>query len=321
MKRVGFAILAGSIALSSCGGGSPAPAGSEPAEHEAAPTAATAENPHRAAPVRSVTISPQSAQAIGLTVATAGPATVREVLSLYGTIKVDTARVRTIAARYPGMVKSVTKNVGDRTQQGEALAKIESSDSLEDYVLTAPIAGVVTARMANPGETAGSEPLFTVSDFSQVWADLTLFPRDRVRVKTAQEVVIIASDGNARAPGHIALVGALGSAAEQTLLARVPLANAQGLWTPGQFVTGEVVVREESVPVAVQTEALQTLEDRTVVFVQGPEGFVPRLVTLGRQDTQTTQIVEGLAVGERYAATGSFVLKAEFGKRAVADED
>jgi cobalt-zinc-cadmium efflux system membrane fusion protein len=275
----------------------------------------------REASVRRVALSEESAHAVGIEIGTAGAASIREVLPLYGVVKPDASRLRTISARFPGIVKSVTKNVGDRVERGERLASIESSDSLETYAITSPIAGTVTARGANPGEATGSESLFTISDLSQVWVDLTLFPRDHSRVKPGQAVRLTASDGTSVAEGRISIVGALGPADDQTLIARVPLANQNNAWTPGQFATGEVVLREQAAAVAVRSDALQTVDAKTVVFARVAGGFIPRTVTPGRSDGRFTEILAGLAAGERYAMSGAFALKAELGKGENADED
>jgi cobalt-zinc-cadmium efflux system membrane fusion protein len=47
------------------------------------------------------------------------------------------------------------------------------------------------------------------------------------------------------------------------------------------------------------------------VFVQMPEGFEPRSVKLGRANETHVEITSGLATGERYAATETFVLQAD----------
>ena len=86
------------------------------------------------------------------------------------------------------VIRSVAKRVGDAVRQGEALATVESNESLQTYVLTAPLSGVVTARHANPGEQTGDRALFTVADLSTVWVEVALFPRDRARVQAGQSV-------------------------------------------------------------------------------------------------------------------------------------
>jgi cobalt-zinc-cadmium efflux system membrane fusion protein len=64
----------------------------------------------------------------------------------------------------------------------------------------------------------------------------------------------------------------------------------------------------------VRNEAVHRLEDRTVIFVVDGERFRPRPVAVGRSGRTTVAITSGLAVGERYAEAGSFLVKAELAK-------
>ncbi|WP_308937215.1 efflux RND transporter periplasmic adaptor subunit [Duganella vulcania] len=66
--------------------------------------------------------------------------------------------------------------------------------------------------------------------------------------------------------------------------------------------------------VTVAADAIQTVDGKPVVFVKEAAGFRAQPVTPGRSDGKLTEIVQGLAAGARYAAAGSFVLKAELGK-------
>ena len=125
------------------------------------------------------TIAADVARAAGIGTATAGPGTISDELVLYGAIAPDATRVRAVHARFPGVIRSVSRNVGDAVRAGDALATIESNESLQTYTVTAPIAGTVTARHAAPGEQTDDDALFEIADFSSVWAELDVFSRDR----------------------------------------------------------------------------------------------------------------------------------------------
>jgi cobalt-zinc-cadmium efflux system membrane fusion protein len=71
---------------------------------------------------------------------------------------------------------------------------------------------------------------------------------------------------------------------------------------------------------AVSVEAVQTVENNTVVFIETPTGFVTRQVTLGGSDGKNVQVLKGLSPGERYAASNTFVLKSELGKGSAEHE-
>lgn len=153
-------------------------------------------------------IAPEMATGAGIETAVAGPAVLRETLGLYGAIQPNAERVRNVTARFPGVIRSVENKIGDTVKSGATLATVESNESLQTYSVAAPISGVVTQRMANPGESAGSEPLFVISDFSSVWAELAVFPRDRTRLKAGQPVKVTAADGKPTGEGIIGLSSA-----------------------------------------------------------------------------------------------------------------
>ncbi len=257
----------------------------------------------------------------GIEIATAGPAQIRDLLPLYGTVRANAERVREVSARYPGIVRGVVHKVGDTVREGDVLASVESNESLRTYEIVAPISGVVTARNANPGEYSGDKPLFTVTDLSTVWVELALFPRDLPKVHLGQAVTIKSADAGLMGVGKVAYVAPLGQTTSQTLTARVLVDNAEGRWAPGLYVTGEVTLSASEVPVAVKSSALQTVEGKTVVFLRTDDGFQAASVAIGRSDDTLTEIQSGLDAGASYAAINSFVLKSELGKSEAGHED
>lgn len=308
------------LALSACGG-----AGEPAAPVEAAPSGEAGheddgheegghEEGEAGEDAQRVVLTAEQIAAAGIEVVPVEPAEIRETLPLYGVIAPNAERVREVGARFPGVVRSVNKKLGDPVRAGEALATVEANESLQAYTVTAPLAGVVTARNANPGEQTGDKVLFTIADLSSVWVELSLFPRDATKVRVGQTVRVQSTDAGLVADGNLVYVAPFGQAANQTLTARVLLANPDRRWAPGLYVNAEVTLARTSVPLAIHGDAVQTLEDVSVVFAQEGGAFVPRPVVLGRSDGQFAEVVSGLRAGETYASANSFILKAELGK-------
>jgi len=235
---------------------------------ETPPAPGATEHAAEEAHEENVKLSPEQIEEAGIGVAQAGPATIRERLPLYGVIAPNAERMREAGARFPGVIRSVNKRIGDAVEQGEVLATVESNESLQTYSVVAPLAGVITARRANPGEQTGDKPLFTVADLSTVWVELSLFPRDLAKVHVGQSVRVKSGDTNMSAEGKVVYVAPFGSSSNQTLTARVLLDNSARKWAPGLYVTAEVTLSSAAVPVAVANDALQTFEGKTVVFAQ-----------------------------------------------------
>lgn len=265
------------------------------------------------------TIARDMAAAAGIKTAVAAPGRLQETIALYGTIKPNAERVRHVVARFPGPIRSVAKQVGDSVRAGETLATVESNDSLQNYAVVAPIAGVITQRHANAGEVAGSEPLFVIADYSSLWAELTFFAKDRTRIHVGQRVKISA-DGGLISEGVIDIIAPAGDAGQQTLIARVVLPNTDGRWIAGLFVNAAVTVGEIDVPLLVANSALQSFRDFTVVFAQVGETYEVRMLELGRSNGEMTEVLGGLDVGTVYVTENSYLVKADIEKSGASHD-
>ncbi len=312
---INAAVLAMSLSLIACGKSDPVPA------EESAPTGKSGESKEHANEAVRVKLTPEQIKLANISLAKAGPVSIRETLPLYGAITPNAERVREVAARFPGVIRAVNKKVGDSIRQGETLATIESNESLQSYAISSPLTGVVTMRNANPGEQSGDKMLFTVADLSTVWVEVSLFPKDVSKVRAGQMVRVTSAEANLESQGKIVYVSPLGSSANQTLTARVLLDNVDRRWAPGLYVTAFVTLSESPVPLAVRSESIQTLDESSVVYVQGAEGYEPRPIRIGRSDGVMTEVLDGLAVGDTYAAKNSYIMKAELGKGSAEHED
>jgi len=193
---------------------------------------------------------------------------------------------------------------------------------LTHYELKAPFDGTVIEKNIAVGEAVKEDAdIFVLADLSTVWVDVTVYSKDLNIVKVGQNVTVRSKILGFEADGILTYLGSL--VGEQTRAARgiVVVQNTEGHWRPGLFVTVEIVQEEVSVPVAVSVDALQTLHDQPVVFVQYGNIFEARILKLGRNDGRWVEVLNGLSPGERYVARNSFILKAELGKEGAAEED
>lgn len=191
--------------------------------------------------------------------------------------------------------------------------------ALTRYEMAAPIDGVVVERHVVPGEVLradGDQPPFVIADLSTVWVNLTIYPKDLPSIRAGQAVTVRMAEGIPPARGRIDYVAPALEEATRTATARVVLPNPEGRWKPGLFVTAEVAVAEDRAGVVVPRNAVQTLEGRTVVFVEHEGRLEPRPVRLGANDADSVAVVAGLEPGERYVAENAFTLKAELAKES-----
>ncbi|UIN21551.1 efflux RND transporter periplasmic adaptor subunit [Herbaspirillum frisingense] len=192
------------------------------------------------------------------------------------------------------------------------------SGALNRHEIRAPFDGTVVEKHLGLGEAVREDAnAFIIADLSSVWAEIIVSPRDLQQVRVGSAAVVRATAFEANATGRISYVGALIGEQTRTAKAHVVLPNPQESWRPGLFVTVDVMTEASEVALAVDAEALQTVDNKSVVFVRVDDGFKAQEVRTGRSDGKSVEILSGLQAGQQYAASGSFAIKAELGKGAA----
>ena len=202
-----------------------------------------------------------------------------------------------------------------------ALGGAASGGGLTRYELRSPIDGVVTEKRISLGEVVKEDSaVFTVSDLSSVWVEAPVSVQDLGGLAMGQATTVRANAFDATATSKVTYISALVGEQTRSAMVRTTLANPKGLWRPGLPVTVEVLLEEKEVPVAVSVKAVQDLRDWKVVFGRYGESLEARPLELGRSDGRMVEVKGGLNAGDRYAATNSFVVKAELGKAGASHD-
>lgn len=268
-----------------------------------------------------VVLSAEKRGRAGIEVAAVGPAAIDSGIEFLGEVHPNGDRLAHIVPRFPGIVREVRKNAGDRVLAGDVLAVIESSDSLAPYSLKTLIAGVVLEKHLTRGEAVDRETqAFVVTDLSSVWVDLAVYQKDLDQIVMGQPVRIHAVNEGPDAEGKISYLTPAVDQVTRTATARVVLDNPDGKFRPGMFVTAHTL-EATAAAIAIPRKAIQTVEGRPTAFVETVDGFISRPLTLGREGETRVEVVAGLKPGERIAIQNSFLLKAELAKAEAEHED
>lgn len=206
-------------------------------------------------------------------------------------------------------------------QKLASLGSAAATGNLTRYEIRSPIDGVITDKRISVGTVMKDDAgIFTISDLSSVWVDLTVRAQDLNVIKTGQQATVKATAFDAQEGGKVSYIGSVVGEQNRTATARVVLPNPEGVWRPGLPVNVNVVTDEIDVPVGVAMEGLQTVRDWTVVFGRYGKYLEARPLELGRNDGKYAEVLQGLAAGEAYAAKNSFLIKAELGKASASHD-
>lgn len=197
------------------------------------------------------------------------------------------------------------------------LSKTDKNTGL--YQLRAPQNGIIIKQHLTQGEIFnGQENSFAIADLSKVWVNLTVYQKDLALIQQGQTVWITSlfkvNNNAVTATGKINWISPVLDEETRSATARV-IINNNGSWRPGLFVNGIVTVEKENASMVIPQSALQTVEGKTLVFVQHGAGkFEPQVVKIGRKDPQNVEILQGLSLGQTYVSKNAFVLKAQLQK-------
>lgn len=200
-----------------------------------------------------------------------------------------------------------------RASVAAAQASLASSKSQRsDTVLTSPLDGYVTNRMADPGSMATpGQPLLAVQFFKQVWVSVAV-PDEVSRTMRSGESVNVSFDDM---PGKkfTATVIQLNPSADpqaRQFTVRAALDNPAGTFRPGMFAHVSIITAKVANAVAVPREAVQKDKDGEYVNAVDSQGAVHRrAISTGLSDDLYVSITQGLQAGEQVVTMCAIPLK------------
>lgn len=207
----------------------------------------------------------------------------------------------------------------DARRASGAAGAVRLAGDGRSIVVVSPVTGRVTAAPAKLGQFVSAEAeLFRVADPRRMQVTASLPASDAGRVRSGDRVILVTSDDR-EVEGRVrSATGVIDPATRAATVAIEPVAS--GALVPGQQVQARIMASGGSVTagtVLVLQDAVQTLGDRTVVFVRTTKGFRAQTVQTGGRSGGFVAITGGLKPGMLIAATNAFLLKAELGKESA----
>ncbi len=156
-------------------------------------------------------------------------------------------------------------NAARSTHRAAMAAADMARKTLDDTVLRAPIAGVVSQRLAQPGERVGVDArVVEIVDLSRLELEATLSAADSVQVRVGQAAELHIEGLPQAVAARVVRINPSAQAGSRSVLAYLALDDAAGL-RQGLFAQGRLVVGSASA-LAVPLAAVRT--DKPAPYVQ-----------------------------------------------------
>jgi Cu(I)/Ag(I) efflux system membrane fusion protein len=194
------------------------------------------------------------------------------------------------------------------------VASAGAGDHASGITTHAPRAGIVTSLDVREGQrvTAG-QTLMTINGQDTVWVEAAL-PQASASIVSSGTPVTVRVDALAGRVFHGIVETMLPDidATTRTQVARIVLANPDGVLRPGMFATVRFEPAAGSRVLVVPDEALLTTGSRAHVIVSTDGGrFRPVVVRTGRSAEGYTEILSGLEEGDKVVVSGQFLIDSE----------
>ncbi|TWO73043.1 efflux RND transporter periplasmic adaptor subunit [Caenimonas sedimenti] len=181
-----------------------------------------------------------------------------------------------------------------------AMAAVDvARKGLDDAVLRAPISGVVSQRLAQPGERVAIDGrVLEIVDLGRLEVEATLAPADSIEVRVGQEATLQIEGSGRPVLAKVVRINPSAQAGSRGVLAYLAVADATGL-RQGLFAQGTLATGRAST-LAVPLAAVRT--DKPMPYVQLVEGnkVVHRTVepgVRGEAGKESWVAVNGLPAG------------------------
>jgi cobalt-zinc-cadmium efflux system membrane fusion protein len=172
---------------------------------------------------------------------------------------------------------------------------------------------MVVQKLVTPGLViqAGTTACFTISDISTVWVWGHIYDRDLEAVHIGDTVELTNAAFHQTLSGTVNYIGSLLDPATRTTSVRIVTKNTGDLLKKDMFLDAVIHTRtSRGVLVAPTSALLRTDDNLPFVYVEvSPGKFGQRLVTLGAQQGNETELTGGVKEGEKIVAEGAVFLQ------------
>ena len=203
----------------------------------------------------------------------------------------------------------ISQNAFDTTQSTyeAAAAAVRSAEAqvriaekaLQDAVVRAPFAGVVSRRMVNVGEKLSVDsPLFTVVDLGHMEIEAPAPAAEIPSVKVGQLAQFRVDGFGERAfEGRIDRINPSADAASRAITLYVAIPNRDGALKGGMFAKGQLILDKAPASAVVPSGAVREEAGQAYVFTIENGKLARRPVTLGLREEGLVEVRSGLETG------------------------
>jgi len=191
---------------------------------------------------------------------------------------------------------------------------VEQLEKTRRVIDTVPVRaardGVVTLLGMREGNYVNPmQQILAYSDYSEVWAEVALFPDQLEWVRNGDEMVFRSSlDKSVSQSGRANMSTVQIDPATRTAKLRLSLKNPRGAFQPGTFADVDIKSSQQRSLAVPRDAVIRTGHGDFVVVAEPDQHFRSARVKTGVENNELVAILSGLKEGDRVAINGQFLL-------------
>jgi cobalt-zinc-cadmium efflux system membrane fusion protein len=267
------------------------------------------EHGHEDGPIE---LSKESQELGGIRTAKAGSASVTSRISVSGRIAQDVEEVYYVTAPESAVIQECRAVLGNPVNKDETVCTLILNSTKETVEIKSPVSGTVISEFVKKGEHVDeTTAMYAIADMSKLPANFDVYEKDIASIRLGQTVIVYPLSYTDKAfKGKIVFISPRVDESTYTVKIRVLVNNPKEQLKLGMSLRGEIL-SESGAGITVPAAAIQTLAQKTVVFVRTDQGFLPKEVKTGVQTKESVAIEEGIAEGDEIVVEGAFILKSK----------
>lgn len=209
-------------------------------------------------------------------------------------------------------IKNKLKLYGLSDRQIEQIENEELNSNL--FKITSPVSGVISSiDIEEGGYIMEGGSICHVTDYSNLWAEAQVFIDDVSKIKeNTLATVYFPGISGLKTKGKIALINPELTGSSQINSVRIEVPNTHDRLKVGMQVHVSILL-DKKTTLALPTDAVITDGKGSSVWLKtGHNMYKNRMVTIGMETNEYTQITSGLNKGDIVVVSGAYLLSSEY---------